>query len=126
MTEAQFRLATPASDRLHMRSTVKSDVPGSAVPKARPTPMKVAQFRAITKAISDPRRYEILQYIARQKNCTCADLREREPITAATLSHHLKELETAGLISIGRKGKFALPRFRREVWKIYLDQLSRL
>jgi len=85
-----------------------------------------AQFRAITKAISDPSRYGILQHIARQRTCTCAQLRESSPITAATLSHHLKELEAAGLIAIARKGKFALPSFRRDVWKSYLAQLSEL
>jgi ArsR family transcriptional regulator, arsenate/arsenite/antimonite-responsive transcriptional repressor len=85
-----------------------------------------AQFRSITKAISDPRRYDILQHIAGRKACTCVELRECSPITAATLSHHLKELESAGLITIARKGKFALPSFRREVWKTYLAQLSEL
>ena len=84
------------------------------------------QFRAITKAVSDPTRYEILQTIAGKKNCTCADLRESSPITAATLSHHLKELHAAGLISIAREGKYAFPTFRREVWKTYLSKLSEL
>ena len=85
-----------------------------------------AQFRAITKALSDPRRYDILQHIAGQKACTCVELRERSSITAATLSHHLQELEAAGLITIARKGKFALPSFRRDVWKTYLARLSEL
>ena len=99
--------------------------------KARKSPrpsasLTRAQFRAISKALSDPRRYQILQHIAGQKACTCVELRECSPITAATLSHHLKELESAGLITIGRKGKFALPSFQREVWKTYLAQLSEL
>jgi len=85
-----------------------------------------AQFRAITRALSDPQRYDILQHIARRRSCTCVELRERCPITPATLSHHLKELRSAGLISIARKGKFALPSFRREVWETYLAQLSHL
>jgi len=88
--------------------------------------MSCAQFRAINKAISDPQRYQILQFIAGHGACTCAELRERSPITPATLSHHLKELTSAGLITIARKGKFALPSFRREVWKTYLDQLAQL
>jgi ArsR family transcriptional regulator, arsenate/arsenite/antimonite-responsive transcriptional repressor len=88
--------------------------------------LKRAQFRAISKAISDPTRYEILRHIARKDACTCADLRACSPITAATLSHHLKELETAGLITIARKGKFALPSFHRKVWKTYLGQLAKL
>ena len=92
-----------------------------------PSPsLTCAQFRAITRAISDPRRYEILQHIAGKKACTCVELRERSPITAATLSHHLKELQSAGLITIARRGKFALPSFRRRVWKTYLARLSEL
>jgi len=88
--------------------------------------MSCGQFRAINKALSDPQRYDILQHIAGKRACTCVELRERCPITPATLSHHLKELEAAGLITIARKGKFALPSFRREVWKTYLAQLAEL
>ena len=84
------------------------------------------QFRAIARALSDPRRYEILQIIAGKKDCTCVELREASHISAATLSHHLKELETAGLITIGREGKFAYPTFEREVWKSYLAKLADL
>ena len=84
------------------------------------------QFRAITRALSDPRRYEILQTIAGKKDCTCVELREASSISAATLSHHLKELESAGLITIEREGKFAFPTFEREVWKSYLAKLSDL
>ena len=84
------------------------------------------QFRAIAKALSDPRRYEILQMIAGKKDCTCVELREACTITAATLSHHLKELESAGLITIGREGKFAFPTFERTVWKSYMEKLSDL
>jgi ArsR family transcriptional regulator len=84
------------------------------------------QFRAITRALSDPRRYDILQMIAGKKDCSCVELREASSISAATLSHHLKELESAGLITIGREGKFALPNFEREVWKSYLAKLSDL
>jgi ArsR family transcriptional regulator len=84
------------------------------------------QFRAITKALPDSRRYEILQMIAGGKTCTCVELRKSCPISAATLSHHLKELETAGLIDIARQRKFALPSFRRDVWKTYLARLADL
>lgn len=88
--------------------------------------MTPREFRAIAKALSDPRRYQILQKIAASKECTCMELRKNFPITAATLSHHLKELESAGLISIPREGKFAYPTFRREVWQSYLAKLSQL
>ena len=48
------------------------------------------------------------------------------PITAATLSHHLKELEGAGLITLRRRAKFVRLRLRRDVWRRYLKQLQEL
>jgi ArsR family transcriptional regulator, arsenate/arsenite/antimonite-responsive transcriptional repressor len=94
--------------------------------KTDATALTDKEFRAISKALSDPRRYAILRKIASAKECTCVELRETFPISPATLSHHLKELESARLISIPREGKFAFPTFRREVWESYLAKLTEL
>ena len=80
----------------------------------------------IARAISDPRRFAILKKIANCSQVSCSSLRECQPITAATMSHHLKELEQAGLIQIRREGKFASLEFQREVWDTYLANLAKI
>nr|WP_080508026.1 metalloregulator ArsR/SmtB family transcription factor [Bryobacter aggregatus] len=89
--------------------------------------MSRRQVHLISKAIADPRRFEILQHIAAGKSCTaCTDLRAAFPISAPTLSHHLKELESAGLIESSKQGKFVSARFLRDTWKAYLKDLRQL
>lgn len=88
--------------------------------------VKSEQFHRITKALADPRRYEILKDIARSEEVACSDLRRHFPISAATLSHHIKELSTAGLIQVRREAKFLHIRLRRPSWKAYLKELARL
>jgi len=84
------------------------------------------QVRAIARVLSDPRRFEILRHIAAQPCTACSDLRDSFPITAATLSHHLKELEAAELIETTRRGKFIDIAFQRDTWDAYLAELRKI
>jgi ArsR family transcriptional regulator len=85
------------------------------------------QFALISKALADPKRFDILRRIASSREApTCTCLRDFTGLSPATVSHHLKDLETAGLIRIERSGKFAHLTLRREAWKAYLKRLSAL
>lgn len=85
------------------------------------------QFALISKALADPKRYRILQKIATSSEApTCSCVCEWLGIAPATVSHHLKELENAGLVSLKRNGKFAHISLRRDVLKAYVRQLSAL
>ena len=88
--------------------------------------MNNEQFHRISKALADPRRYEIFRQIAGCNEAACTALRSSFPISAATLSHHLKELSAAGLIDVRRQAKFMHFKVRRKVWKAYLEQLAKI
>ena len=79
----------------------------SATKASKPARLSSARRTAILKALADPRRFELLERIAKT-GCPlgCTQALAALPISAATLSHHIKELETAGLIDIRREGKF--------------------
>jgi ArsR family transcriptional regulator len=83
------------------------------------------QIQLIGKALADPRRYEILKKLGSKRCSTpCSFMREWFTISPATLSHHMKELETAGLVESVKDGKFVNYTVQTDVLRAYLDQLK--
>ncbi len=78
----------------------------------------------ISRALSDPKRLEVLRKIAGMENASCMEMRTCLAINPATLSHHIKQLEAAGLIETRRDGKLVRATLRRKVWKGYVNQLK--
>src|SRR5215211_2816738 len=83
------------------------------------------QFQRIAKALADPRRFEILEHIAQQAEVGCRRLCGCFPVRQATISHHLKELASAGLVESRRDGQFVYYRARPAVLDDYMSELRR-
>lgn len=96
------------------------------MPKAKSIPLTERQVHLIARALADPRRYEILERIGKADTSACSDIRSCMPVSAATLSHHMKELENAGLVDVQREGKFAHYALRRDVLQAYMERLAKI
>ena len=70
-----------------------------AVHKKEEFTQKEQDLANIAKAISHPARIAILKVLARRNECICGDIVDELPLAQSTVSQHLKELKTAGLIS---------------------------
>jgi ArsR family transcriptional regulator len=85
------------------------------------------QIHLIAKALADPRRFEVLRQIGScSTRVPCATIKDCHPVSAATLSHHMKELEVAGLVRVEREGKFVSYTLRRDVLQAYMKQLAKI
>ena len=87
--------------------------------------MNAIQFSRVAKALADPRRFALLEMIAGADEVACKRMVERFPVAQATISHHLKELATAGLIEARREGQCGHYRACPEVLAAYTAELER-
>ena len=51
------------------------------------------------KALAHPARIAILKLLIEKQACICGDIVDELPLSQSTISQHLKELKTAGLIT---------------------------
>lgn len=93
----------------------------------KPARLARARRTALLKALADPKRFELLERIAKA-SCPlgCSVARSALAISPATLSHHIKELETAGLIQVTRAGKFHYLALRPGVLDALIASLAEL
>lgn len=86
-----------------------------------------ARRAAILKALADPNRFELVERIAKA-NCPmgCSQAQAALDIAPATLSHHIKELESAGLIRVEKAGKFHYLHLKREALAAVSESLAAL
>ena len=71
--------------------------------------VEAERIASLLKALSDPTRLRLLSHVAAQGcNSVCAcDLTEPLGISQPTVSHHMKKLVDAGLLTREQKGRWA-------------------
>jgi len=94
--------------------------------RGEPGQLAPGQFERIAKALSDPRRFSLLQTVAQaREECAYQKLCSVFPISKATISHHMKELATAGLVETERDGQYMNARIVPGVIEAYTAELTR-
>jgi len=84
---------------------------------------KIAKY---AKAFAHPARVAIIEYLVKTRACICGDLVDVLPLAQSTISQHLKELKSTGMI----QGEIEGPRINycinEKVWleaKSYLAEI---
>jgi ArsR family transcriptional regulator len=88
--------------------------------------MDERRFQKVAKALSDPRRFEIFQTIAACAGgeMNCGGVGEKTCVAQATVSHHLKELTDADLVTPRSEGQFKYFTANKETMSEYIKELQ--
>lgn len=71
------------------------------------------------KALAHPARIAIIQHLVKSQACICGDLVDELGLAQATISQHLKELKSIGLIKGTVEGTSICYCINSKVWNQY-------
>lgn len=80
---------------------------------------KQNRLAQMMKALAHPARIAIIQHLLKSQACICGDLVEELGLAQATISQHLKELKSVGLIQGTIEGTSVCYCIDPKVWKQY-------
>lgn len=82
------------------------------------------ELAAFAKVLGHPARIAILEYLFKIDSCVCGDLVNEIGLAQPTISQHLKELKTLGLIQGNVEGTSVCYCINKENWKAMKTTLS--
>jgi len=88
--------------------------------------MDRSQIERISKALGDKTRLRIFEAISHSKQMNCGEIVSMRGVTPATVSHHLKILSEAGLITCQRNGQFVYSEAVPETIEEFTRTLSKM
>ena len=74
------------------------------------------RLASLAKAIGHPARIAIIETLIKKNACVCGELVDELPLSQATISQHLKELKSAGLIKGTIEGPSICYCIDEEAW----------
>ena len=80
----------------------------------------------ISKALADQTRLKIFEAISARGQMNCGEIVSMRGVTPATVSHHLKVLSEAGLISCRREGQFVFSEAIPETIAAFTRALAKI
>ena len=88
--------------------------------------MDRVQVEKISKALADATRLRIFEAISRAERMNCGEIVSMRGVTPATVSHHLKILNEAGLIACRREGQFVYSEALPDTIEAYARALTKI
>jgi ArsR family transcriptional regulator, arsenate/arsenite/antimonite-responsive transcriptional repressor len=87
---------------------------------------KQNELAILLKALAHPARIAIIEYIIKTDNCICGDIVNELPLAQPTVSQHLKELKSAGLIKGNIEGTSICYCLDEKTWNKFQKILNQL
>lgn len=84
------------------------------------------ELAQLLKVLGHPARVAIVQSIIRSKTCICGDLVTEIGLAQATISQHLKELKSIGIIQGTIEGTSVCYCINNEVWNKLKSSMTEL
>ena len=88
--------------------------------------MNRSEVEKISKALADKTRLRIFEAISATDNMNCGQIVSMRGVTPATVSHHLKILSEANLITCRREGQFVYNKAVPETIGGYTRALAKI